>query len=129
MSAQQKSGAAGGAKLAKSQMNPTATYGGAAVPACKRLVTIRITKRGIVNHRQPVQRGDCVRWCDQTGTARVLVFIRWPFVETWQSVNVPAGGCSPIYHVAQVEDGSYPYKPEPSVAVGPPDPPDLVVGG
>lgn len=115
--------------MTKAEMNPKPTYGLGGAPACKKLITIRFTLRGIVNHRQPVKVGDCVQWRDQTGVRRTLKFESWPFTEPWQLIDVPANGYSNVFHVAPVTLKSYPYVPDPMSAIGPPDPPAVVVGG
>lgn len=114
----------------KIPLNPARTWGlGAAPPACVKLVTVTINSTGFVNHRQAVKRGYCVRWHDKTGQSRTLIFVNWPFTESWQSIDVPANGFSNTYHVAQgVASKDYPYVPTPQAASGPPDPPAVVVG-
>jgi plastocyanin len=116
-------------KLTKAEMSPQATYGKGGDPGCKKLNIIKITNTGFTYHNHPVKRGECVQWKNLTGQARTLTFSRWPFTEPWQAINVPANGTSNVYHVAQVPDGKYPYVPNPALAVGPPDPPGVVVGG
>ena len=124
------SGDAGAAtKLTQAEMNPQPTYGLGGAPACQKLTTIKFTQKGIINHRQFVKAGYCVQWKDQTGQQRAISFQRWPFTEVWQPIDVPSNGFSNVYHVAPVPYGSYPYVPSPMNAVGPPDPPALVVGG
>lgn len=129
MSPKNAGGTTSGAKPTKAQLNPQPTWGLAGAPTCARLITIKITKKGFVNHRQPVKVGDCVQWKDLTGQGRCLKFDRWPFTEPWQMICISANGVSNVYHVGAVSYGSYPYMPDTPLPVGPPNPPDLVVGG
>ena len=114
--------------MTKTEMNPKATYGLGGAPACRKLITIRFTSKGIVNHNQPASAGDCIQWRDQTGVSRTLKFTAWPFTEAWQDIFVPANGYSNAFHVAAVPRASYPYVASPMSAIGPPDPPSVVVG-
>lgn len=112
----------------RDETNPQPTYGLGGAPDCKKLNTIRITPTGIKNHKQLTKPGECVQWKDQTGERRTLTFSSWPFTESRQAIGVPANGHSNVYHVANVPLVAYPYLPDPPVPVGPPSPPELVVG-
>ena len=114
----------------KSTPKPKPTYGLGGSSTCNKLYTIKVKTSGIVDHSQSVNQGDCVQWKDMTGHPRTLTFASWPFTEPWQTITIVPNGYSHVYHVAHgIPLKPYEYVPDPQPSSGPPDPPEVVVGG